>query len=125
MPDAIVLDHLEIHVRDIPRYADFLTRLFRGGEARVLNSAGVSMYRTPEGRFFELKPRSTEAAPDRSGVCLPCIRMADPLPHLAHLGLEVHETATNERGSIHFFVDHEGIEWHAKDYPRPDPTVDW
>lgn len=125
MSEGVQLDHLEIHVRDVPRYCDFLVALFRGGAWRVLDAGGVAMYRTPDGAFFELKPRAVDGPPARSGVCLPCLRMPDPLDHLAALGLTVVETAENASGRIHFFTDHEGVEWHVKDYPRPDPALDW
>jgi hypothetical protein len=125
-PSPVELDHLEIHVRDLPAYREFLVALFRGGDYRVLTDDGITMYRAPGGQCFELKPRAEGAvAPDRSGVCLPCIRMADPMPHLRDLGVTPHETVENERGHIHFFRDAEGVEWHVKDYPRPDPAVDW
>ena len=122
----VEFDHLEIHVRDVPAYRAFLAALFRGGDYRILNDEGVTMYRTPCGRCFELKPRAPDATPpDRSGVCLPCIRMTDPLPHLASLRITPDTTVENEHGRIHFFTDAEGVEWHVKDWPRPDPAVDW
>jgi len=42
---------------------------------------------------------------------------------LAALGLEFDETAVNDLGRIHLFTDHEGVEWHVKDYPLPDPNL--
>jgi len=123
---GVSLDHLEIHVSDIPAYCDFLVELFRGGEYRRLNSEGVSMYRTPGGQYFEIKPRITSAVPDRSGICLPCLRLPEARTHLERLGLAIDEVAENPAGEILFFTDREGVQWHAKDYPvEQDPNIGW
>ncbi len=126
MSDQVQLDHLEIHVDEIAEYCDFLVRLFRGGAWRRLNDDGVSMYRSPGGHYFEIKKRTTSVAPDRSGVCLPCLRLTDPRAHIEGLGLRIDEEATNPAGEILFFTDHEGVQWHAKSYPaEQDPNVGW
>jgi hypothetical protein len=125
MPDPVFLDHLEIHVRDIPAYCEFLVRLFRGGRHRVIGDNGVSMFLTPQGQAFELKPRVPDTPVTRAGFCLPCIRLVEAEAHIMELGLEVHHRAENPDGPVLFFTDHEGIEWHAKSYVRLDGYVNW
>jgi len=122
---AAVLDHIEIHVSDIEGYCQFLTRLFGGGRYKQISESGRSMYITEAGENFEIKKRLTDNAPDRSGLCLPCIRMDEAAAHLEALGLTVDETITNPEGIVHFFTDHEGIQWHVKSYSHRDRYINW
>jgi len=121
----VIFDHIEIHVADIPRYCEFLTALFGGGRYRRINDAGFHMYLTPEGQAFELKPKATDLPAARSGFCLPCIRTSDARAHLERLGLAIDESAALPDGSVHFFTDHEGIQWHVKEYDHADGYVRW
>ena len=126
MAQPVFFDHVEIHVDDIPRYCDFLVRLFNGGRFRQISESGVCMFLTPQGQAFEIKRRLEGAPPPaRSGVCLPCIRTAGAREHLARLGLSVDEAAENPGGEVLFFTDHEGVQWHAKSYPHLDAYVSW
>lgn len=121
----IHFDHIEVHVADIPAYCDFLQKLFGGGKHQRLNAEGVSMFKTPDGICFELKPRVAEAAPDRSGFCLPCIRASGARAHIASLGLSIDQASMNPDGEVLFFTDHEGIQWHMKDHDHADGMVNW
>ena len=121
----ILFDHIEIHVDDVPRYCDFLVGLFGGGRYRQISDTGVHMVLTPGGQAFEIKKRAAGLSAARSGFCLPCIRTTDARAHLDALGLQVDQTVTNDDGRIHFFTDHEGIEWHVKEYDHADGQVGW
>ena len=121
----ILFDHIEIHVADIPRYCDFLVRLFGGGRHRQISDAGVRMFLNPAGQAFEIKQKATDVPAARSGFCLPCIRTAGAREHLAALGLAVDQAVTNDDGEILFFTDHEGIQWHVKGYDHADGQVSW
>lgn len=121
----IAFDHIEVHVRDIPAYCDFLVRLFAGGRFKQLNDEGVAMFKTPDGFCFELKPRTSDAPAARSGFCLPCIRAAGARAHIASLGFAIDHAGQNPDGEVLFFTDHEGIEWHMKDHDQPDAMIDW
>lgn len=121
----VLFDHIEIHVDDIPAYCDFLVRLFDGGRHRRISDTGVHMFLTPGGQAFEIKRRVTEQPAARSGFCLPCIRTSGARAHLEALGLAVDDTSTNADGNIYFFTDHEGIQWHAKEYDHADAQVSW
>jgi hypothetical protein len=41
------------------------------------------------------------------------------------LGLTVDEVVTNPEGEVFFFTDHEGIQWHIKDYVHRDRYINW
>ena len=41
------------------------------------------------------------------------------------LGCEITQTVENDDGHIYFFVDHEGVTWHIKDYLLLDSQVNW
>lgn len=121
----IELDHIEIHVQDIPSYCEFLARLFGGGRYKQISDSGTSMFITESGQNFEIKKRKADGAPTRSGLCLPCIRTPNADAHLADLGLAVDSKITNPEGDVFFFTDPEGIEWHVKSYGHRDRYINW
>ena len=119
------LDHIEIHVADIDGYCEFLVNLFGGGRYKQISDSGTSMYITETGDNFEIKKRVTADAPARTGLCLPCIRMENATAHLAELDIRIDETIANPEGTVHFFTDHEGIQWHVKNYAHRDRYINW
>lgn len=121
----VFFDHVEIHVDDIPRYGEFLTRLFGGGRFRQISDTGTSMFISLQGENFEIKRRVNQDPPTRSGLCLPCLRTRNAREHLESLGVQIDETITNPEGEVHFFTDHEGIQWHVKDYEHLDRYINW
>ena len=122
----VVFDHIEVHVGDIPRYAEFLVALFRGGRWKQISESGTAMYISPDGINIEIKAaESSELPAIGRGFCLPCIRLSDARAHLESLGVEMERTIENPEGEVHFFRDVEGIHWHAKDYEHRDRYINW
>lgn len=113
-------DHIEVHVTDIKKYCDFLTKIFKGGRTEVLNKEGVSMYTSPDGLNIEVKKKETEQLPILSGFCSPCLRMAGARDFIQDvLKYEILEVRRTPQGyPVYFFKDYEGIIWHIKDIPE-------
>jgi hypothetical protein len=57
MTEKSFFDHLEVHVQDVPRYCDFLVQIFDGGEFRIIDDNGTSMFKSPESLFIEIKKK--------------------------------------------------------------------
>lgn len=126
MNAPVFLDHIEIHVDDIPRYCDFLTKLFRGGRYKVISETGTSMFQSNDGVNFEIKKKKTPGAPILAGVCQPCLRMENAKPFIENdLKLKIEKEVLNPDGSCYFFFDHEGVSWHVKDYLIRDKYINW
>lgn len=126
MSKPVYFDHIEAHVADIKGYCEFLVKLFRGGKYKQLNDNGTSMYLNPEGIAIEIKKREGETLPAKSGICMPCIRLENPVDHIENgLGLKTDKSFDLPDGKVHFFTDHEGIVWHAKSYVHKDQTVEF
>ena len=120
-----LFDHIEVHVSDISEYINFLKKIFEGGEFKVLTEDGVSMYKSPEGLFIELKPKDTNADPILSGFCQPCLRKHNAKEFIDKNNLEIVNEVETTNGKVYFFKDHEGIIWHLKDYENRDWTNNW
>lgn len=119
-------DHIEVHVQDIPRYCEFLLKLFCGGRYKVISSSGTSMFSSPDRMYIEIKKRKTDQTPAVFGFCNPCLRMENALEHIQDwLNLKVDKMVQNPDGACHFFTDHEGIVWHIKDYFVRDKFINW
>lgn len=118
-----------MHVVDIDRYCTFLVNLFGGGRYRRISESGTHMYKSPSGLCIEVKrdhASSLEEKRQTLGFALPCIRFAGAKKWIeGSLGLKITRTISNPSGEVHFFKDHEGIEWHWKDYDTPDEYVNW
>lgn len=125
MSDPVFLDHIEIHVNDVVRYGDFLIALFKGGRFKQISDSGTSMFITNAGQNFEVKQKEIDDTPARSGLCLPCIRTRHARAHIEDLGFRVERTMKNPEGEVHFFTDHEGLEWHVKSYEHIDRYINW
>ena len=126
MKDAVYFDHVEVHVEDIERYGDFLIQLFRGGRFRKISDSGTSMFLGPDDVRIEVKRRKTDTPPGRAGFCLPCLRMSGARAHIEDgLGQVVDEVVTNPEGEVFFFTDHEGVQWHIKDYVHRVRYINW
>lgn len=126
MDNKVHVDHIEVHVADIPGYGTFLLSLFQGGRFKQISDSGTSMFISADGLCIEVKKRKISDRPIRSGFCLPCLRTKGARRFiLDELGLPIDETITNPEGEVHFFTDHEGIEWHVKDYSHRDRYINW
>lgn len=112
--DTVHLDHVEIHVDDPASYCVFLARLFRGGRHGALDPGGTRLFVTPGGDRFEVKRREPGATPVRAGVCMPCVRTADPRRLVEELGRTVDFTGESPEGEVVFFTDPQGVQWHVK-----------
>ena len=44
-------DHLEVHVHNIPKYCNLLLKIFEGGNLKVINKNGTSMFKKPRRSF--------------------------------------------------------------------------
>lgn len=122
----VLFDHIEVHVTDIPGYGSFLKALFAGGRFKQISPSGTSMFISPEGICIEVKRRTVDVAPTRSGFCLPCLRMKGARAHIeGTLSLNIDETIENPEGEVHFFTDAEGVQWHIKDYAHRDRYINW
>lgn len=113
-------DHLEVHVKDIRNYCNFLIKLFRGGTVEILNKEGVSMYTSPEGLNIEVKKRKIAQLPILSGFCNPCLRMEGARDFIQNtLKYEIIDIRKTPQGyPVYFFKDYEDILWHIKDIPE-------
>jgi hypothetical protein len=126
MSNAVFFDHIEVHVDDIPRYCEFLLKIFQGGRYQVITDSGISMFASNVGINIEVKQRAKGLPATASGFCNPCLRMEDAKAFIEEvLGFTIERTISSEDGNCHFFTDHEGIAWHVKDYLRKDRYTNW
>ncbi len=126
MSNAVFFDHIEAHVDDIPRYCEFLVRIFQGGRYHVITDSGISMFASNVGLNIEVKKRSAGIAVTNSGYCNPCLRMENAKEFIENeLGFAIERTISSEDGHCYFFTDHEGIAWHVKDYLKKDRYTNW
>jgi|TARA_B110000858_G_scaffold118404_1_gene135075 hypothetical protein len=126
MTEKSFFDHLEVHVQDVPRYCDFLIQIFDGGEFRIIDDNGTSMFKSPESLFIEIKKKSSLLESMKAGFCQPCLRRIDAKKFIEQqLKCTIIEQASNEKGNVYFFKDHENITWHFKDYQDRDSYTNW
>lgn len=126
MGDNVFFDHIEVHVRDVPAYCEFLRKAFRGGRAKTISDSGTSMFISDGGLRIEVKKRAGDAAPCAAGFCNPCLRMEGARSFIEKtLGFPILKTVENPEGRVYFFQDHEGVVWHFKDYLELDKSVNW
>lgn len=122
--NSVVFDHIEVHVKDIPTYCEFLLKLFKGaGKYKVISDSGTSMFVT-EGINIEVKKRKEGTLPMSSGFCNPCLRMENAKEFIEKtLELKITNRVTNLDGEVFFFTDHEGVTWHIKNYSKKDRFI--
>ncbi len=48
-------DHIEVHVKDIQKYIEFLKIIFEGGESKKLSDEGTSMLKAQRDYLLKLK----------------------------------------------------------------------
>ncbi|MBB31201.1 MAG: hypothetical protein CME25_20110 [Gemmatimonadetes bacterium] len=126
MGKVVLFDHVEVHVDDIPGYCEFLVKIFQGGRHHVISDSGTAMFVSVDGYAIEIKQRKGDGAPQASGFCNPCLRTEGAKALIEDdLGCEITQTVENDDGHIYFFVDHEGVTWHIKDYLLLDSQVNW
>lgn len=121
----IHFDHIEVHVKDSMRYAEFLKKIFNGGRFKKISENNTYMFLSPDNFHIEIKERVsfTDNFSTFSGVgfCLPCIRMKGALEHIKSMpGINIINQVENPDGTCYFFKDYEGIDWHIKDYEIQD-----
>ena len=126
MSNVVFFDHIEVHVNNILEYCEFLKKIFQGGRYKIISSTGTSMFKTDDGINFEVKKKKIGDDPIFSGFCKPCLRMANAKEYIESvLKLHIYETVANHDGNCYFFVDHENIAWHIKDYLIQDKFTNW
>lgn len=124
--NPVFFDHIEVHVEDIPKYCEFLVRMFQGGRYKVISDTGTSMFVSNDGMHIEIKNKKTGQRPVSSGFCNPCVRMEKAKEHIEkELKLKIDQTLQNPDGACYFFTDHEGITWHIKEYLVRDKFINW
>ena len=117
----IFFDHIEIHVKNSRNYVIFLQLLFNGGRFKKISENETFMFLTNDNVRFEVKQKINNKinyiTKDYARFCLPCLRMKNAHEHIKSIpNLEINKVITNPDGVCIFFKDHEGIEWHIKDY---------
>ena len=124
--NKVFFDHIEVHVEDIPKYCDFLVKMFRGGRFKVISDSGTSMFISNDGLNIEIKKKDGSISSVASGFCNPCIRMEKAKDFIENaLQFRITKSIQNPDGYCYFFVDHEGITWHIKDYIIKDKYINW
>lgn len=122
----VFFDHIEVHVDDIPRYCDFLVKMFHGGRYKVISESGTSMFASNDGINIELKKKTPEKTANHAGFCNPCLRMENAKAFITNeLKFNITFTTKNPDGNCYFFDDHEGITWHIKEYLVRDIYINW
>lgn len=117
---------MEVHVENVSEYCAFLVKIFQGGRYKVISETGTSMYASNDGLNIEIKKKKTSATTVFAGFCKPCLRMENAKNFIENeLQLKIESTVANPDGNCHFFVDHEGITWHVKDYLIRDEYINW
>ncbi len=126
MGEPVFLDHVEVHVEDIPKYCEFLVRLFKGGRYKIISDSGSSMFVSHDGFNVEVKKNKVGSPPVAAGFCNPCLRMENAKSFIENeLQFEITQTVSNPDGNVYFFDDHEGVTWHLKEYLIRDETINW
>lgn len=121
----VFFDHIEVHVDNIPKYCEFLVKMFHGGRYKVISKSGTSMFVSNDGVCIELKQRKS-GNPTQAGFCNPCLRMEDAKEFIEKdLEYEITFTTNNPDGNCYFFKDYEGITWHIKEYLVRDLYINW
>src|SRR3989339_1279715 len=106
--EAVYFDHIEVHVKDIPKYCTFLKMIFKGGRAKVISPSGTSIFISNDGLCIEIKKNDTPVRPNKAGFCLPCLRMKSAKVFIEKtLKLKIEKVVTNPDGKVYFFSDHE------------------
>ena len=121
----IKFDHIEVHVKDTAKYAEFLKLLMGNGRSKKISDSGTQMFVSADDIHIEIKQsKDSERTFDVKndvGFCLPCLRMKGALDHLQSIdGIEIVSQSDNPDGPVYFFKDYEGIIWHIKDYEIQD-----
>ena len=111
----IKFDHIEVHVKDIKKYCDFLMSIFEGGSYKVISESGTSMFTSPEGINVEVKKKKVNEAPNINGFCNPCLRRSEAKKFILDRGFEITKELSTPEGPVFFFADQESITWHIKD----------
>lgn len=115
---SIKFDHIEVHVKDIATYCNFLQNLFEGGSYKVISESGTSMFTSPNGINIEVKKKQVDNPPLMSGFCNPCLRRLNAKDFIIGLGLTIDKELVAPSGMVYFFYDHERVMWHVKDLPE-------
>ena len=124
----IKFDHIEVHVKDAEKYAEFLKKLFIQGRYKKISENNTFMFLSSDNMHIEIKEnknyQNTFNINNGIGFCLPCLRMKNAKKHLDDLKeIKIIKEIQNPDGSCYFFKDYEGIDWHFKDYEIQDIYV--
>jgi hypothetical protein len=126
MNNSVFFDHIEVHVEDVERYCIFLKELFQGGRYNVISESGTSMFVSNDGINFEIKKKKGVDTANIAGFCNPCLRMEHAKFIIQDkFQFTISKTVINPDGKCYFFKDHEGIQWHIKEYLVRDKFINW
>ncbi len=122
----VFFDHIEVYVKDIPAYGEFLKKVFQGGRFRIVGKTGTGMFLCEGSPAIEVKQKMDDQKPVCAGFSLPCLRVEGAKDFIENdLNGKVTKTAETDLGTVYFFTDYEGITWHFKDYLSRDKMLNW
>ena len=124
----IKFDHIEVHVKNAKKYSDFLIKIFGGGRYKKIAENNVYMFLSSDNFHIEIKEnKNFNKAFDvksQKGFCLPCLRLKGAYKHLSKIkDIYCQSKLENPDGTVYFFQDYEGIDWHFKDYDIQDKYI--
>ena len=84
------------------------------------------MYKSNDGINIEIKKKKTDDFQVQAGFCNPCLRMEKAKDFIeTEFRFKINKTMKNPDGNCYFFVDHENITWHIKEYLIEDKFINW
>lgn len=126
MTTPTFFDHIEVHVNDIPKYCRFLKTVFGSGRYKVISDSGTAMFKSDDGLNIEIKKKDSQDLATAAGFCNPCLRREKAKNFIEKkLKLKITKAVDNPDGKCYFFIDHEGITWHIKEYLAQDKYINW
>lgn len=124
----IKFDHIEVHVKNSEKYSKFLKKLFRGGRLKKISKNNTYMFLSNDDIHIEVKERNhfkdTFKIKNQIDFCLPCLRLDGAYKHLSNIENIVFKSKPeNHQGTVYFFQDYEGVDWHFKDFDIQDKYI--
>lgn len=121
----ILFDHIEVHVKNSEKYANFLIELFKYGRYKKISDNNTFMFIGSSDIHIEIKESINFSKSfnleDGVGFCMPCLRMKGAEDHLKSIkAITIDSEIQNPDGKCLFFTDYEGVKWHFKDYDVQD-----
>ena len=126
MARQVFFDHIEVYVKDIPAYGEFLKKVFQRGRFAIVGKTGTGMFLAEGSPAIEVKQKTDDQVPVCAGFTLPSLRVEGAQEFIEkELNYSIIKTAQTDLGSVYFFTDYEGITWHFKDHLKRDNMTNW